>query len=67
MNEASAAMGFMQLKYLDKNISKRKKSLKNIVHFSRLEQIRCIPMPLSRLQLFLFPIFNKGSRLEKNV
>ena len=30
MNEASAAMGLLQLKYLDKNISKRKKSLKNI-------------------------------------
>ena len=63
MNEASAAMGLLQLKYLDKNISKRKKIFKKYcLHFSRLEQIRCIPMPSNLdYNYSYFPIFfNKG-------
>ena len=31
MNEASAAMGLLQLKYLKKNINKRKRIFKNII------------------------------------
>ncbi len=70
MNEASAAMGLLQLKYLNKNINKREKIFKKYhLHFSKLKQIKCISVPPNLdYNYSYFPIFfNKGFRVREKM
>ena len=66
MNEASAAMGLLQLKYL-KNINKRKRIFKKYhSHFSKLEHIRCMHIPSNLdYNYSYFPIFLKRDSVSE--